>query len=187
MKKLFFILALLPFLFSCNNSEEKRNSELQSLNEQKNEFYNKLTSSDFDFEEVRNLADNYESFIESYPKDIVCSKLTIELANIYVNFLGDPDKDIELYSSIEEKYHDSEYLPESYFAIANIYNDRLHKLGKASEYYRKLTEEFSDHELSKQAKFLMENIGKTPEELLDVILKKKAEREKANKNDSIIN
>ncbi len=171
--KAFVAIILFMALFACKNKKtELRNQELNELNNLKEQFYQDLYAGHIDAKKAPLLAEKYEAFLSNWPKDSLCPRLLIELGSIYLNFMGDPNRAIQTFQRVENDYKKSDKLLESYFAIAEVYHDYLKEYDNAADYYKKIISEFPDDPLAKQAQILLDNLGKSPEELLNEIMKK---------------
>ena len=172
MKNQICFLVLLLLLAGCQNAD------LKKLNNEKQEFHDKLQKGNFDYENALHLADSYKRYFDKYPDADNIPELTMELANISNNNLNDTKEAIRLYSRIIEDYPNYEEIPAAIFMLATIYHDKLKEYGKAKDYYNKLIDEFPNHYFVKDAKIMLENIGTSPEELFEEIMRKKELREK---------
>lgn len=87
--------------------------------------------------------------------------------------LGTPEKALNLYMIISNKYPKSTHAAESTFMSGFIFDSTFGNKEKAAEYYKKFVSNYPDHALAKDAKFLLDNIDKSDEELIEEISKKK--------------
>lgn len=87
------------------------------------------------------------------------------------------DKTLYLYDWIIEKYPEYERAPSALFMKGFILENELHNLEKAREVYREFLEKYPAHDLADDVQFLYDNLGKSNEEILEMIEKKKTEGE----------
>jgi tetratricopeptide (TPR) repeat protein len=85
-----------------------------------------------------------------------------------------PQMALAMADSVFTLFKDYDKKPELLFSAANVAWDLMENNQKSEKYFSQLIEEFPNHELSKEAKYILENnyTSKTPEEILDDILKK---------------
>ncbi len=174
MKIIARLFTLLIILFACNQNNEQRNTDLDELNNLKEDFFQNVRINMSDPEKAPQLAEKYEHFLATYPKDSLCPSLYMELGGLYLNFLGDPERAIQTYLKIKENYPKNKRVPESLFVIADIYHDYLKDYKEAGIYYKMVIDEYPENHLASQAQILLDNLGKSPEQLLQDILEKNA-------------
>jgi TolA-binding protein len=116
---------------------------------------------------------SYETIMNGYPADTLAPQAVARLASLYQNkFVPDiPEseslhKSVELFKSIFEKYRDSEQAPMGLFMAGFIEANELKNFDSASETYNLFIKAYPDHDLTVSAKEELENMGLTPEEIL---------------------
>jgi tetratricopeptide (TPR) repeat protein len=85
------------------------------------------------------------------------------------------DKTLYLYDWIIEKYPQYERAPTALFLKGFILENELRNLEKAREVYREFLEKYPAHDLADDVQFLYDNLGKSNEEILEMIEKNKGE------------
>jgi len=115
----------------------------------------------------------YEKLIKKYPEDVLAPEATVRLAAIYQNKLvkniSENEsllKSVELFKSIYEKHPGSEQAPLGLFMAGFVQSNELQDFEDASETYNLFLKVFPDHELAASAKEELDNMGLTPEEIL---------------------
>ena len=166
MKKLFLLLLVL-FTFGCGG---------------------KKSAEDLMTEANTNLKDNkipeavslYEELLEEYPDDEKAPEALSKLASIYQNKmlknLSDKEsleKAAYLFRKIFDDYPESEFAPTGLFMTGFVLANELKNYDKATETYNLFLEKFPAHELAASAREEIENMGLTPEEILEKNLAKK--------------
>lgn len=86
-------------------------------------------------------------------------------------------KSLSLYDWIIDKYPNYEKTPTSLFLKGFIIDNNLGDVEKAREVYNEFTNRYPDHELADDVEFLIENLGKTDEEILEMIEKRRKDNE----------
>ncbi len=152
----FFIL----LLAGCSN--KKTASELLTEGE-------KFTSE----ENLPEAVLSYETLIKEYPDDILAPEATVRVAAIYQNKLvkniSENEsllKSVELFKSIYEKHPGSKQASLGLFMAGFVQSNELHDYEGATETYNTFLKVFPDHELAASAKEELDNMGLTPEEIL---------------------
>jgi len=121
----------------------------------------------------------YETLINDYPDDELAPEAISRLAVIYQNKLlkNFPEKDsflkaVDLFKSIHEKYPDSKQAPMGLFMAGFVQANELKDFDAATETYKQFIELYPDHELTSSAREELNNMGLTPEEILQKNLAK---------------
>jgi TolA-binding protein len=116
---------------------------------------------------------SYETLIKDYPEDELAPEATVRLAAIYQNKLvkniSENEsllKSLELFKSVFEKYPLSEQAPMGLFMAGFVQANELHDFDGATETYNLFLKDFPDHELAASAKEELDNMGLSPEEVL---------------------
>jgi len=116
---------------------------------------------------------SYESLLNDFPDDSLAPEATFRLATIYqnklvINISEDESlhKSVELFQSIHEKYSGSDKAPMGLFMAGFILANDLKDYNAATEIYNLFLETYPDHELVASTKEELDNMGLTPEEIL---------------------
>lgn len=86
-------------------------------------------------------------------------------------------KSLSLYDWIIQDYPDYEKMPTSLFLKGFIIENNLGDDEKARQVYNEFVTRFPNHELADDVQFLIENLGKTDEEILEMIEQKRQEKQ----------
>ena len=81
------------------------------------------------------------------------------------------DKTLFLYDWLIAKYPNYEKTPMAMFLKGFILENELNNIDKAKEVYRKFLENYPAHDLADDVQFLYDNLGKSNEEILEMIEK----------------
>ena len=165
MKRLFSIFILL-ILIGCG--EKKSVDELiTEANTNLNE--NKVPEAVLLFEEI----------INEYPDSDKTPEILSRLASVYQNKmlknLSDTEsleKAVSLFRKIYDDYPESSYAPTGLFMSGFVLANELNYYDKATETYNIFLEKYPTHELATSAKEEIENMGLSPEEILEKNLTK---------------
>ncbi|HZW39333.1 MAG TPA: tetratricopeptide repeat protein [Ignavibacteriaceae bacterium] len=160
MKKFFFLLLTSIMFFSCGkqNDEElfKSAEELKSRNQ-----YQKA------FEE-------YDKIAKDYPEGKHAPDALFNMAYFYQNkYLKNvpaeqsSENAVKLFREVYDKYPSYDKAPEALFYSGFILANELQEYKKATAAYKLFLEKFPKHELASSAQYELENMGKSPDDILN--------------------
>jgi len=160
--KIVFILFSISLLLATGCSSKKSSDELLKEGE-------KLIIE----EKYPEAVNSYETIINEYPDDELTPEAISRLAVIYQNKLLQNisekesfQKAVDLFKSIHEKYPDSKQAPMGLFMAGFVQANELKDYDAATETYKLFIELYPDHELTSSAQEELNNMGLTPEEIL---------------------
>ncbi len=108
----------------------------------------------------------YEQVAKDFADAPEAPQAMFRCALIYVNEQKDPVKAATTYELIAEKYPQSEWGHKGLFAAAYTYANEISNLDRAREAYQKYLKQYPDSSMAETARFELDNLGKSPEELL---------------------
>jgi TolA-binding protein len=159
MKKIFSVLLLVVFAAACNSNKDKDafDTAEKKYNEKK-------------YAEA--LAD-YKLVIEEYPSSEYAAKSMMKAGSMYQMFLipnvqeeESNKKAVEYYRELYKNFPKYGDTPKALFMSGFILANNLNKFDEAKLTYGTFLDKYPNHELASQVKIEMENVGKTPEEIL---------------------
>jgi TolA-binding protein len=116
---------------------------------------------------------SYETLIKDYPEDVLAPEATVRLATIYQNkFVKNISenesllKSLELFKSVYGKYPASKQASMGLFMAGFVQANELHDFDGATATYNLFLKDYPDHELAASAKEELDNMGLSPEEIL---------------------
>lgn len=109
-----------------------------------------------------------DEFLDNYPDNPEHENFLFLAANNLVN-LRDYEGAAAKFARYSEKYPDSRSHAESLIAAGFLYNNEIHNLDSARKYYETFVITYPDHMYTEDIKSELQNLGKTPEEMLDAI------------------
>lgn len=121
---------------------------------------------------VKEAIKDLESFIEEFKDSEKTPEALSKLALIYQNKIAgisekeSLEKAVKLYRQVYDEYPNSSQAPTSLFMAAFILANELNKLHPAEMTYKLFLEKFPNHELAASAKEELNNLGLSPEEIL---------------------
>ena len=108
----------------------------------------------------------YSDLAANYPNSPLASDAVFRLATIYHNDTREFEKAIDAYRRYTAMNPGGEKVPLAMFLTGYLYNNELRNLDSAGAAYRRFLEKFPHHEMAMAAQFELNNLGKTPEEML---------------------
>lgn len=109
-----------------------------------------------------------DEFLENYPESPEHENFLFLAANNAGN-LGNYDDAAYKFARFSEKYPTSRSHPESLIAAGFLYNNEVHNLDSARKYYEIFIITYPDHDYAEDIQSELDNLGKTPEEMLEDI------------------
>ncbi len=159
MKKNFLLLLLTVFVVACNTNKDR-----DTFNEAEKKFGEKKYS--------EALAD-YKLVIDEYSSSDYAAKSLLKVGSMYQMFLvqnvsneESNIKAVEFYRELYNNFPNSVDAPKALFMSGFILANNLNKLDEAKITYQTFLDKYSQNELAAQVKMELENLGKTPEEIL---------------------
>lgn len=113
-------------------------------------------------------ADACDMFAKTFPDANQSPDLLFKAAEV-VKSLKDFPRSIAMYDKIINKYPNYEKASTSLFLKGFIIENNMKNDDKALEIYNEFLTKFPDHDLADDVQFLIENLGKTDEEILEMI------------------
>ncbi|MFA7419422.1 MAG: tetratricopeptide repeat protein [Melioribacteraceae bacterium] len=161
MKKIFpALLIALIMITACNS-----NKDMETFNAAEKKYNDKKYS--------EALID-YKLVIEEYSSSDYAAKSLMRVGSMYQMFLvpnvqsdESNKKAVEYYRDLYKNFPKSEEAPKALFMSGFILANNLNKLDEAKMTYQTFLDKFPKHELAPQIKIELENLGKTPEEILE--------------------
>jgi len=156
------IIALLTLLLIAGCSTKKSDKELFDEG-QKNLKEDKIPEAVMAFEELVN--DHSDS--ELTPEAL--SQLGSLYQNKQIKSLSEREnleKAISIFKKLHDEYPASDYAPSGLFMAGFIYANELQNYSEAEKLYKQFLSEYPDNELAASAQAELDNLGLSPEEIL---------------------
>ncbi len=113
-----------------------------------------------------------ELYASLLPKDSLSPVLLIRAAEV-ARVMKQFDRAIELYQWVLEQYPDHPDAADAMFMIAFTWDSDLARYDSARVWYERFLKAYPDNDFADDARFLLDNLGKSEEELLQSLEKKK--------------
>lgn len=182
------VVVFVLLFISCNNKakKEERQKDLNALEIKKAEFFSNVREMNekYDYGMAMELGDTIQILIDKYEGDTIVPNLYFDLANLYINHLGDVKKGISIFLKVREEFPDHWLVPVSVLSVAYIFEEKLNKPKEAEKYYKLLIREFPDHKLAEDARQALTNMHKSAEEIYESFIKKQGQESGEQISDS---
>ncbi|MEW6654432.1 MAG: tetratricopeptide repeat protein [Bacteroidota bacterium] len=159
MNKIFSLLLVVVFLGACSTNKDR-----DTFTEAEAKYNAKK------YEEA--LAD-YKLIVEEYPTSDFALKSLMKIGSMYQMFLvpnvetqESNKKAVEYYRELYKNFPNSEDAPKALLMAGFILANNLNKLDEAKITYQTFLDKYPKHELAAPIKLELDNLGKTPEEIL---------------------
>jgi len=123
-----------------------------------------------------NYVDACEAYALAYPKSPKAAESLFKSAEVAKSLRTFP-KSLSLYDWILEKYPNYEKAPTALFLKGFIIENNIGDDKKAREIYDQFLAEYPSNDLADDVEFLIENLGKSDEEILQMIEEKRKDKE----------
>ncbi|HOV11392.1 MAG TPA: tetratricopeptide repeat protein [Bacteroidales bacterium] len=168
---LLFSLLIGVLLIGCGQSKEKM---LSDITEKEKPFFSNPPVTDT--VKINEMVALYTRFADKFSNDSLAPVYLYRAASLQMNS-GKNEEAIASLEKIIKDHSDFSKLPETYFLKAFIYDNNIKNLKKAREAYLDFIQKFPDNELADDAQISINNLGKTPEQIINEIQVKQKQHE----------
>lgn len=160
MKKIIPFLLIIIFLTGCAKKTEQEYIKIAEQNLKNNNIPEAIKA--------------YEDLLADHPESITVPKVLFELGKIYqskadkkITEKESLDKAIAYFTQLEKKYPQSYEAPYGYFMIGFIQSNEFRDYQEATKTYKSFLEKYPNHAMSQAARDEIDNMGLTPEQVLE--------------------
>ncbi|GAB4257192.1 MAG: hypothetical protein Kow0079_14360 [Vicingaceae bacterium] len=183
MKKLIYAFVIIGFTVACSNSnnneqatdEVEQNKELtkEDLITNIENLESKLYANKdkYDTKLALEVLDAYKAFLKKYPSDEKSPAYTFKAGEIAMS-LNKSQEAIAFFTRVNDNYKEFDKSSYALFLTAFVYDTQVKDYTQARKYYEAFINKYPNHELIDDAKASLQNLGKTPEELIEEFKKK---------------
>jgi len=161
MKKLLYFFALLSMV-ACSGGRQHKLDEIK----EKEAIVTKSYEDVLDKSTAESLRQDYLNFADEYPDDTMSPKF-LHKASELAMAIDMPKEAVGTLDTLIERYPDYKYLPDAMFFKGFILENHIKDIPAAKKVYVDFLERFPNHQLSAQVAVTIENLGKSPEELVN--------------------
>jgi len=173
MKANLFVIAALIFLFSCSSNDDKIKKEKQDIEAniaRMEKILGSDTTGNFNISAAHEAIRYYSSYSYKFPDDSITPEYIFRMAHIF-DALGKGREAVEAFHKVESKYPDYPKRDICIFMQGNIYDSELNDTTQARDCYERYLRSFPGNNLAKDVKVLLQNLGKSPEQLYESVVK----------------
>ncbi len=160
--RLLSILVLSGLFFSCTTQVEKDILKIEDLDKR---IYSEEKMS-IDRVIAEEAIVEYVKFADNYPEDEMSAEYLFRAAEVSKN-IGKKDNAIKYYNRTYNSYPEYEKAPFCLFFQAVIYEENFGDYKKSKELYDTFLLKYPEHDFADDVKALLENLGLSPEELIE--------------------
>ncbi len=162
MSKAFVVLVVALLLASCNPKQEWQK---RSIDNAEKALMEQAKKGKVDTAGVNALLKDYEAFADNYPRDTNGANYLFKAADFY-RYMHKPLRSIELYAKVYDRYPAAAKRPYALFLQGFIYENEVGNPTAAKNLYEKFLAAYPTHAIAKDVRTTVENLGKTPEQLI---------------------
>jgi TolA-binding protein len=151
------ILLSVTILAACQSPKEKALKNIKGL---------ESNDSAFSTELMTELKLAYLDFAKAYPDDELTPEFLFKGAQRAI-VLEQANEAVDLLQQLCTKYPKSNFVEDATFLMAYTYENNLNDLNKAQALYKEFITKYPKGELAQDAQFALDNLGKSPEEMLN--------------------
>jgi len=160
MKRIILIIVPVILFTACSSNEDKELFDSASVKYNTNDFAGAVS--------------DYEKILTEYPNSQFAEDSYFAAAGIYqMNKVPGLSKEesakkaVEYFQKYYKQFPNSERTPKALFLIGFIQANDLRELESAGNVYREFLEKYPRHELAASVKLELDNLGKSPEEIIE--------------------
>lgn len=161
MKKL-LIIGFAIFLVACSGGRQQCLDEIR----EKEKIVMKSYEDTPDKKTSESLRQDYLKFADDYPEDSLSPNFLHKAAEIALA-IDMPNEAVAHVDTLCRRYPDYTFLPDAIFFKGFIQESHLKDNAAARKTYEDFLKRFPKHELASQVTFSLENLGKSPDDLVE--------------------
>ena len=167
--KFLLILTISGFIFSCSSlsDKEKRIKNIESIQGILFEDPNSMKEGSKRNLEMNTLRDYYKQFVSAYPTDTLSGLYIYNLAMMEADHYKRYEESVNYLERFYREFPNHKNAAKALFLQGFTYAEYLKDFKRAEAVYTKFLQTYPDHEMVESIKFELQNLGKTPEELLN--------------------
>ncbi len=166
MKHGLLILFVL-FLVSCSGGRQNRIDEIREKEKILMQSYEDVP----DKSTAESLRQDYLGFAKDYPEDSLSPGFMHKAAELAVS-ISMYEEAISTLNDLENKYPNYSFLPDAMYFKGFILENHLKNLPEAKKVYEDFLKKYPDHKLASQVSAVLNNLGKSPEEMINEFMAK---------------
>jgi len=167
--KFLLILSISSLIFSCSSltDKEKRIKDIESIQGILFEDPASVKESSKRNLEMNTLRDYYKQYVAAYPTDSLSGLYIYNLAMMEADHYKRYEESVNYLGRFYREFPNDKNAAKALFLQGFTYAEYLKDFKKAEAVYNKFLQTYPDHEMVASIQFELQNLGKTPEELLN--------------------
>ena len=166
MKKIVGIVLVVAALAGCYPRAEWNTNKITML---ENKIFADAKNKVIDSAGIMSLLNAYESYAAANPHSPKAAEYLYKAADFY-RALGKPLRSIALYQTLYENF--PEKRSTALFLQGFVFENEVHNLDNAQLKYHQFLKEFPNDQLANDVRLSLQNLGKTPEQLVQEFIAK---------------
>jgi outer membrane protein assembly factor BamD (BamD/ComL family) len=110
---------------------------------------------------------HFEQVVENNPDHPLAESALFRVAELHTNGTRRFTEAIDAYQRFGALFGGSPQAPVSMFMVGFLYNNELHQIDSADAAYRRFLKDYASHELAASARAELDNLGKSPEQIIE--------------------
>lgn len=164
------IFILLSVFVACSAKNDKKNrietiSKLEHVLFDEDASQNEVASKQAEMEKLR---ENYRQFLGSYAADTISARYVYNWAMMEADFFKNYTASVQLLERFQRDYSSHPMAEKALFLQGFTYSEYIKDYKKAELAYKAFIERYPNSDLVPSIQFELQNLGKSPEELLNL-------------------
>lgn len=165
-RNIFIIVLLLLALAGCNHQKTAKVTEADVKQAEAALFNDDMSAN---VEAVPDAIGTFVKYAEDHPNAEDAPEYLFKAVEVSINAMQDTQQSIDLVNRLVSGYPEYDKNPVALFMLASfVYEDQKQEYDKARETYRRIVNDYPDSPFAKDAAIAMEQVGMTPEQLIEM-------------------
>jgi outer membrane protein assembly factor BamD (BamD/ComL family) len=169
LSKFLLFLSISSVIFSCSSMSDKEQrikdiESIQGILFEDPAFVKEGTKRNT---EMQTLREYYKQFVTAYPSDTLSGLYIYNLAMMEADHFKRYDESVKYLERFVREFPNHRNAPKALFLEGFTYAEYLKDYKRAEAIYNRFIQLYPNHEMVPSIQFELQNLGKTPEELLN--------------------
>jgi tetratricopeptide (TPR) repeat protein len=166
-KWLFIVIFVILFSSACSTSPSKMQAQIEELQHILSIDDPKVTQTPDNRKKMESLRSLYQEYLRTFPPDSVSSVYVYNLAMMEADYFKRYTESVKYLEQFYREFPTHTNAPKALFLLGYTYAEYVKDYERAKLVYEQFIQKYPDHELVPSIQFEIENLGKSPEELLN--------------------
>lgn len=164
------LFVLLIFVLACSSNSQKQ-KQIEAINQLEKILFNDEVVSQTklakrsDMEQLRTY---YTQFLQDHPSDTISARFLYNWAMMEADYFKQFEESATLLERFQREFPKHDLAAKALFLQAFTYAEYVKDYSKAELAYKAFIQRYPEHELVPSIQFELQNLGKSPEELLNL-------------------